>query len=63
MHFLQIKALYFASNFNEVCSNGQLAIIGSGNDLAPALRRVITWTNDDQDLRRNIASLGHTEFL
>ena len=60
MFFYENNFWYFVLNFTEVClqlSNGQWAILGSGNGLAPNRRQAITWTNDDQDPLQRILAL------
>ena len=34
--------------------------IGSGNGMAPYMRKATLWNNVDQDVRRYVTSLGHT---
>ena len=34
--------------------------IGSGNSMAPYMRKATLWNNVDQDVRRYVTSLGHT---
>ena len=40
----------------------QYVSIGSDNDLVLIRQKSIAWTNDDQDIGRNMVSLSHNEI-
>ena len=60
--FHSMKSFVFDTNFTGIVPGGLIdkyVKVGTGNGFASNWRQVITWSNDDHILRRNMKSLGH----